>query len=222
MGIVGSTAYGLDHAGSDIDRLGVYVAPIDDVLGIENVTETIVQHEPDIVVHEVAKLVRLALRCNPTITETLWLGKYEQSTHDGRELVRNRRRFLSAKCVRGSYLGYASDQFKRIKRRESNDFSSDTKHRVRKHSIQMRRLAIQGAHLWRTGELVLKVDDPQAYFDFGDAVQAGDLWPVESLMVWAEKQFEPKDCALPEMPDRWLANELVVDIRRGQLEQECD
>ena len=33
-GIVGSTAYGLARAGSDIDILGVYLAPAEDFLGL--------------------------------------------------------------------------------------------------------------------------------------------------------------------------------------------
>ena len=64
QGIVGSTAYGLDHAGSDIDRLGVFAAPTTEFHGLRlpiDKAATIVEHDPDSTLHEVRKYCLLAM-----------------------------------------------------------------------------------------------------------------------------------------------------------------
>jgi len=75
-GIVGSTAYGLTTPESDIDKLGIYIQPTEDFYGLKLWTEkdfSIVTTNPDRTLHELGKFCRLALKCNPTITELLWI-----------------------------------------------------------------------------------------------------------------------------------------------------
>src|SRR3712207_6802639 len=73
QGIVGSTAYGLAREGSDVDRLGVFVTPTEELFYIAAPRQTIVTHKPDQTLHEIGKYVSLALKCNPTILELMWL-----------------------------------------------------------------------------------------------------------------------------------------------------
>ncbi len=76
-GIVGSTAYGLAHEGSDIDRLGMFVAPTVQFHGLHppiGKAASRVQTSPsDYTEHEAGKYVSLLLGANPTVTELLWL-----------------------------------------------------------------------------------------------------------------------------------------------------
>ena len=82
VGLVGSKAYGLDHAGSDEDYLGVFQLETSTLLGLgrphETVTNTHLDHPgvPDYTYQELGKFVKLALAGNPTILELLWLDKY--------------------------------------------------------------------------------------------------------------------------------------------------
>ena len=218
-GIVGSTAYGLAGPDSDVDVAGIYVAPTRPFLGIQPPQDkgsTVAMTDPDITYHEVGKFCRLALKANPSITDMLWLDSYTRGTWEGLYLVGHREFFLSGPQVRNSYLGYATDQFGRIKRRESNDFSSDTKHRTAKHARHLLRLLQQGIDLWSTGEVHVKLEDPERYIEFGEAVQAGDMTLPAKALEAAEYEFNHGTCALPDVPDIARIDEMLINIRQHQ------
>jgi predicted nucleotidyltransferase len=141
-GIVGSTAYGLAHEGSDVDRLGVFAAPTEKLHGLHRPKESHVSTAPDRTLHEVAKWCRLALSGNPTAMELVWLptGLYEVRTPLGDELIGIRSSFLSRQRVRDAYLGYATQQFRRLERRGGGSFSADTRRRTAKHARHLKRL----------------------------------------------------------------------------------
>lgn len=61
QGVVGSTAYGLAREGSDVDRLGIFVTPTLDLVGLGKPKDTRVGFKPDITHHEVGKYLGLAL-----------------------------------------------------------------------------------------------------------------------------------------------------------------
>jgi uncharacterized protein len=84
-GIVGSTAYGLARPGSDVDRLGLFAVPTEQLHGLRRPPESHVTHEPDSTLHEAAKWARLALRSNPTVLELAWLpdGLYDERARSG-------------------------------------------------------------------------------------------------------------------------------------------
>src|SRR5437868_11290114 len=56
LGVVGSTAYGLDTESSDKDYLGIYQAPTRMLLGLREPAGTYVEHQPDDrTLHELGK-----------------------------------------------------------------------------------------------------------------------------------------------------------------------
>src|SRR4051794_39420553 len=134
-GIVGSTAYGLATPDSDIDRLGLFAAPTRSLLGLRTPRESIVTTSPDRTLHEARKWCNLALGGNPTVMELVWLPDdlYETRTPFGDELIGIRSAFLSAKRVRDAYLGYATQQFRKLENRGDGSFSADTRRRTAKH-----------------------------------------------------------------------------------------
>lgn len=138
-GVVGSTAYGLATEDSDTDRLGIFAAPTVAFHGLHKPQESHVTTHPDATYHEAAKWVRLALGGNPTVTELAWLERYEIRTPLGEELVSIRSALLSAKRIRDAYLGYATQQFRKLENRGDGSFSADTRKRTSKHA----------RHLWR-------------------------------------------------------------------------
>ena len=138
-GIVGSTAYGLAHEDSDEDRLGIFLEPTENFLGLDGVpVRRQSWKQPgneDRMLHEVGKFCSKVLGGNPTFTELLWLptGFYVCGTDIGDELIQLRNHFLAARPVRDSYLGYATQQFTRLDVR-GGTFSSDTRKRTEKHA----------------------------------------------------------------------------------------
>lgn len=219
QGVVGSTAYGLAHAGSDIDRLGVYAEPASAFHGLHlpiDKAATQVRHDPDITRHEARKFCRLALACNPTVSELLWLpyDLYDERTDLGDELIAIRSAFLSAPRVRNAYLGYASQQLSRL---VSKDVRALPAAKIAKHARHLARLAHQGRELYQTGCLRVRLEDPQWYVDFGERC-AVDATAARELLTNTEASFDEIRTPLPSVPDEpaveaWLHR--VRDCLRG-------
>lgn len=216
-GIVGSTAYGLDHEGSDVDRIGTYAAPTVAFHGLHpplGRQASYVTTDPDATYHEAGKLVHLLLKGNPTVTEIVWLDDYEVRTELGDELISIRRSFLSATAVRNAYLGYATQQFRRLENRGDGSFSSDTRKRTAKHGRHLARLLQQGADLHMTGQLRVRLEPHQVeqIRDFGERVGT-DPEIARRALAEAERRFGiPGN--LPAAPDVAAAEAWLLRVRR--------
>ncbi|MEU1761154.1 nucleotidyltransferase domain-containing protein [Micromonospora sp. NPDC005652] len=222
-GIVGSTAYGLAGPDSDVDRLGVYAAPTAAFHGLRPPTgkaATRVTANPDGAYHEALKYAGLALSANPTAAELMWLPDrlYEVRTPLGDELIGIRTAFLSARRVRDAYLGYATQQFRKLETRGDGSFSSDTRKRTSKHARHLARLIDQGVHLYGTGELTIRLAHPQQYRDFGDRVAAGAVDEARERLAMAEWAFDSGPCALPEQPDEAAVEAWLRRVRLAHLD----
>ncbi|MEV0393204.1 nucleotidyltransferase domain-containing protein [Polymorphospora rubra] len=218
-GIVGSTAYGLDHSGSDIDRLGVFAAPTVAFHGLHPPRESIVTTAPDSTLHEAAKWCRLALGGNPTATELVWLPEdlYETRTPWGDELIAIRTAFLSAPRVRDAYLGYAGQQLHRLAGRDDGTFSADTRRRTAKHARHLARLLHQGRLLYATGRLEIRLTEPARFVEFGERVAAGDLDVARQLLESTEHEFGVIRTPLPDQPDEAAAERWLLAVRADHL-----
>lgn len=218
-GIVGSTAYGLATPTSDVDKLGIMQLPAEHFLGLSSPTEgslSKVSTEPDVTHHDVGKFCRLALGCNPTVTELLWLPRelYTELSATGIELIWKRDTFLSAKRVQDSYMGYAIAQFKRLS--ERGDFSSDLKKRTEKHARHLLRLMYQGHTLYTTGELPIRLEDPEKYHTFGRLVAKDSKYAEEAVYNY-RSMFDRDDTVLPDEPKTEEINSWVTALRIASL-----
>lgn len=214
QGIVGSHAYGLAHENSDIDRLAINRIKSDAFLSMHGVHDrdlTSTSHSAngdDITIHEVGKFCRLALQCNPTLLELLWLPEHllEINTDEGAELIALREGFLCANRVRSSYLGYARQQLERA------IASGKNPRRREKAARHLYRLVHQGVSLHRTGHLELHVPDRDETFTIGELAATGDITPLRALLTWADEQFA-QPTALPHEPHRALIEDYVLRTR---------
>lgn len=219
VAVVGSTAYGLSHPGSDVDRLGVFVADTATILGLDGAKEadrSVVQTNPDVTLHEVGKFFRLCLKGNPTVVELLFADLESSSPH--MDVTRSERRaFLSTQAVRKAYGGYAVQQAKRLQRRHAEGrvgFSADLAKRTAKHGRHCYRLLLQAQELLATGELSLDVSKHRdEIFAFGElAVDDPDAFA--STFDRLLQQVDTVQSVLPDRPDRSSVNDLLVTIRR--------
>jgi hypothetical protein len=227
-GVVGSTAYGLAHEGSDIDRLGVFAAPTETLLGLHRPNGihtpelTITSTQPDAAYHEAWKFVTLALEVNPAVTDLLWLPDdlYETRTEPGYALIAIRQRFLSRDAVRNSYLTYATKQLARLKNRGEAPFDPDTRRRVAKHARHMWRLQAQGVSLWTTGHLTVRLsaDDAARCREFGENVAAG-LESGNRIIADTAAVFDTSPTPLPYRPDETTAEAWLQEVRHTYWDQ---
>jgi hypothetical protein len=169
--------------------------------------------KPDACYHEAGKYVSLALKANPTITELLWLPSHETCTLLAGELIRIRSSLLAGPAVRNAYLGYATQQFKRLWNRNDGSFSSDTRKRTAKHARHLWRLLHQGTVLHLTGELIVRLSDDEAAEcrEFGDRVTL-DAEVARSALTSAEEAFD-RPGVLPDRADERAAEAWLLRVR---------
>lgn len=223
-GIVGSTAYGLATPDSDIDTLGMFAYDTRAFWGLSvpKATRSNPQgSKPDWTMHEAGKYCSLALSCNPTCLELFWLPRYTVTTLIGWALVEARKAFLHERGVRNAYLGYASQQFNRIRSRGDNSFSSDTRNRTAKHARHLWRLACQGTQLHLTGDMRLRLsaEEITECREFGYRVAGARLDVAERHLAWAESEFN-KPGVLPEQPDQERIEDWLYRLRESMLHAE--
>lgn len=207
-GVVGSTAYGLSHPGSDTDVLGMFAAPTEELHGLRPPRESLVSTDPDTTYHEAGKALRLILGGNPTAGELLWLDTYQVRTPLGEELVALRGSLLSERGVRDAYLGYAAQQFRKLLNR-----GPDQSARAAKHARHLVRLLLQAEGLHRTGVLTVRLDDPEHVRRLGVRI-AEDPDRARPLLARAEAVFRTGG-VLPEQPDRAAAEDWLRRVRRA-------
>lgn len=214
-GIVGSTAYGLAGPGSDVDRLGMFATPTLELLGLRVPPESHVTVKPDATFHEAGKAARLLLAGNPTVSELLWLPDdlYETRTALGEEMIARRSAFLSAKKVHDAYLGYATQQFRKLIARGDEARSRDARRRTAKHARHLMRLVDQGLELYASGTLTIRLAEPGRYRDFGERV-AADPQAAVPFMAQAEQRFSQTRTVLPDEPDTAAVQAWLLRVRR--------
>jgi hypothetical protein len=224
QGVVGSTAYGMAGPGSDIDTLGTFRAPTTDILGLSgrsvaDSTHTTSAPAPDSTLHEVGKMLRLAMKNNPTCMELLWLPEYQICSEAGAKILAIRSAFAYTTGVRNSYGGYARQQAQRLLRQDNRPGIEieRTRARTSKHARHCMRLTYQATDLLRTGELVLDMTERRAELFAAGDLAASDPTAFGELFQRALTAMDATASVLPDHPDREAIEVLLVELRLDQL-----
>jgi hypothetical protein len=143
------------------------------------------------------------------VRELVWLPDdlYEVRTQLGDELIGLREAFLSRKRIRNAYLGYATQQFRKLGARGDSTFSSDVRNRSEKHARHLLRLLRQGTGLHRSGQLELQVTDPDEMRAAARAIVADPDLAAHHL-AQAEKCFD-RPGVLPDVRSRVMLDRLA-------------
>ena len=151
--VIGSQAYGLADAGSDVDRRGIYLPTADLHWSLFGVPEQLENHETQEAYWELQKFLVLALKANPNVLECLFTPMVEKATPLAEELLGMKTVFLS-RMVYQTYNGYVMSQFKKMQADIRN------KGQVKwKHVMHLIRLLLSGIGVLRDGFVPVKVDD---------------------------------------------------------------
>jgi hypothetical protein len=208
--IVGSRAYGLDNAESDIDRRGIYLPPADLHWSLYGVPEQLENSATQECYWELQKFLVLALKANPNVLECLYTPLVEMATPLAEELLELRPIFLS-RLVYQTYNGYVLSQFKKMEQ----DLRSTGEIRW-KHAMHLIRLLLSGITVLKEGFVPVRVQD---YRDQLLAIRNQEMdW--EAVNDWRLSLHQAFDRAfasthLPERPDYEQANAFLLRARRS-------
>lgn len=115
--IRGSQLYGLNTETSDIDTSGVFAGTKEEILGCFGYKAQVSDSRHDTVWFEIGELVRLLLKSNPTVLESLFIPEDKIITKPDslmQSLLDNKEKFLSKQCF-NPFFGYAKSQIEKAR-----------------------------------------------------------------------------------------------------------
>jgi hypothetical protein len=137
--------------------------------------------DPDLVIYDIRKFIKLAADANPSVMEVLWVDTSDRliCTPAGQRLIDNRDAFLSKKVLY-TYRGYAQSQLKRIQTHRSWLLHPKEEKPTRKEFGLPEYTVIPGDQLAAAlAAMQKKVDSWE--IDFGDMSEASKIYVQEQL-----------------------------------------
>lgn len=234
--VVGSGVHGIAIEGrDDRDEMGVFIEPIDHVLGTAGDMSTVtyrtkpegVRSEPgdlDLSLYSLRKYINLAAKGNPTALLPLFAPQESIifMTEAGRILRAHRDEFLSKQAVE-RFLGYMFAQHERMMGRGKRNRVPDRPELVEQYGWDVKygahalRLAYQGYEICLMGRLTLPMpEDPRERVL---AVKRGEVSQVEVSreilgLTQITKQVLADGTPLPEQPGWGTLNDFSVDAHK--------
>jgi uncharacterized protein len=212
--VIGSQAYGLADAASDVDRRGVYLPPADLHWSLYGVPEQLENDATQEAYWELRKFLVLALKANPNVLECLYTPLVEKSTPLAEELLAMKSIFLS-RLVYQTYNGYVMSQFKKMQADIRNHGQVKWK-----HVMHLIRLLLSGIGVLRDGCVPIKVDVHREQLL---TIRRGEVpWDgVEKWRLALHQEFNAafETTKLPERPDYERANAFLIRARRLALSE---
>lgn len=212
---VGSKAFGLASDDSDDDLRGIYLPPARLQWSLRQLPEQLefADGQRDEVYWELGKFLRLALKANPSVLETLWTPLVLLADETAQELRAMRQAFLS-KHVYKTYSGYVLSQFRRM----ANAHSAKGAYKS-KHAMHLIRLLYSGIAALNTGEIHI---DMAEHRDELLHIRKDSL-PFEEVKRRAlelDSQFQAafERTSLPEQPDYAKVDDFLVRARRRMVD----
>jgi predicted nucleotidyltransferase len=210
--VIGSQAYGLADADSDVDRRGIYLPAADQQWSLASVPEHLERTETQEFYWELKKFLALALKANPHVLECLYTPLVETATPLANELLEMRDIFLTRMAYQ-TYNEYALSQFRKAQADMRN-----YGHVRWKHIMHIIRLLLSGIGVMRDGAVPVRVD---AHRERLLEIKRGEApWDeVDSWRLDLHAEFEAAFAAsrLPDSPNYERTNDFLIRARRLAL-----
>lgn len=213
----GSHAYGLNHATSDLDSMGIFLAPTSEIAGLHwgSSKESWSNASPDgddVSYHELGKFLRLSLKSNPTLIELFFMKDYLQIDEIGEAMLALKDAVLytyedgkRSHGIRSAYFNYAKSQIERVAKEYPNHKSKMARHALR--------LTRQGIELLTTGETSVRVENPEQYFD----LQHMHFDDMMDLLYGELARLDTVETILPTAPNVEAVSDFLLEVRRANI-----
>jgi uncharacterized protein len=212
---VGSRAFGLACEDSDDDLRGIFLPPARFHWSLRRLPEQLElnEHGQDEVYWELEKFLRLALKANPNVLETLWTPRVLLANDTAEELRALRPAFLS-KHVYKTYSGYVLSQFRRM----ANAYKTKGTYKA-KHAMHLIRLLYSGIAALETGEIRIDVAEHREEL----LHIRNDGLPFEEVKRRAlelDERFQQafERTGLPEQPDYARVDDFLIRAQRRMVD----
>lgn len=173
-GMTGSLAYGTHNPDSDTDLTTVTTWSARDLSGLATVTHDTVSRTNGSVDQtwvDVARFLRLVLVGKPAYVEVLFAAHAgEGAEPPGLAILDCRDMLVTAPGVENGYTRQIDGLLHRLTAGSGRDSVSSGGHQAAKCARTVHRLGQHLEQLWLTGELSLRLDDPDANVAFGRRV----------------------------------------------------
>ena len=212
---VGSRAFGLAGEDSDEDIRGIYLPPARLHWSLFKLPEQLefADAAGDEVYWELEKFLKLALKANPNVLETLWTPLVLHADEVAQRLRELRDVFLT-RFLYKTYSGYVLSQFRRM----ANAHARTGEYKA-KHAMHLIRLLYSGIEALRWGQIRIDVAEHR---DELLAIKSGTLSFEQAreraLALDREFQEAYRDTALPEQPDYRRVDEFLIWARRRMVD----
>jgi uncharacterized protein len=212
---VGSRAFGLATDDSDDDLRGIYLPPARLHWSLFKLPEQLEFNAQgrDEVYWELEKFLKLALKANPNVLETLWTPLLLHADEVARRLRDMRDVFLTRYLYK-TYSGYVLSQFRRM----ANAHAKTGKYKA-KHAMHLIRLLYSGIEALRSGQIRIDVGEHR---DELLAIKGGALSFEQArdraLALDREFQEAYRGTALPEQPDYRRVDAFLIWARRRMVD----
>ena len=235
--IRGSHLYGLNNEDSDIDTSGVFVCTRDELFGCFGYKPQVTDSRHDNTWFEIGELIRLLLKSNPTVMESLFVPKDKVlgPIHPLMQMViDNREQFISKQCF-NPFFGYAKSQIEKARGLNKKIVNPITERLTPYDFIYTFKgqgstkfrdwLANRGLHQEYCGLVnVPNMHDIYGvYYDFGAHIAAYPDWKIDSLfLAYACEYNKDKDinetkCRLSETSPIGYRGVINVDADGNEL-----
>lgn len=235
--IRGSHLYGLNNEDSDVDTSGVFVCTRDELFGCFGYKPQVTDSRHDNTWFEIGELIRLLLKSNPTVMESLFVPKDKVlgQIHPLMQMViDNREQFISKQCF-NPFFGYAKSQIEKARGLNKKIVNPITERLTPYDFIYTFKgqgstkfrdwLVNRGLHQEYCGLVnVPNMHDIYGvYYDFGAHISAYPDWKIDSLfLAYACEYNKDKDinetkCRLSETSPIGYRGVINVDADGNEL-----
>jgi len=212
---VGSHAYGLAIDDSDTDVRGIYLPPARWHWSLWKLPEQLEYADAtqDEVYWELEKFLRLALKANPNVLETLWTPHVLYADPVAQRLREIREAFLS-RHVYQTYSGYVLSQFRLMAKAYARTGAYKCK-----HAMHLIRLLYAGIEVLRSGQIGVDMSEHREELL---AIKAGQFSfaQVQEKALALNQQFQEayRQTSLPDQPDYDRVDEFLIWARRRMVD----
>lgn len=181
--VAGSRAYGTNRLDSDWDYRGVFIEPIEQILGSDEIISEIrnMNDITDRVEYGLKKFMKLTMNGNPNIIELWFNNNYVLNCSEWKEILKYREDILSQKIV-DSYCGWMKKETILLRRKWDNKAAANTY-----------RLSCNAIELFTSNNLTVKLYDASIRYFMGIL---NNEFPQNNVLDYLDARYDQvKNCA---------------------------